>query len=112
VAHYLISFDDGAMDFPEEEWPAVGIAAHEVDAAAREAGVRVFSGGLTGGPAIIVGTDGSVTDGPDPETRARIGGFMVVDVPSREIALSWAAKVAAACRCAQEVRPFAVDGPE
>lgn len=28
----------------------------------------------------------------------------VVDVPSREKALKWAARTAAACRCAQEVR--------
>jgi hypothetical protein len=31
---------------------------------------------------------------------------MVVDVPSREAALEWAAKIAVACRCAQEVRVF------
>jgi hypothetical protein len=30
----------------------------------------------------------------------------VVDVPSREDALQWAAKIAVACRCAQEVREF------
>lgn len=48
-------------------------------------------------------TDGTVTDGPYPEA---IGGFCVVDVPSREEALEWAAKIAAACRCAQEVMAF------
>ena len=31
------------------------------------------------------------------------GGFTVVEVPSREVALEWAAKIAAACRCAQQV---------
>jgi hypothetical protein len=45
----------------------------------------------------------SATDGPYPETKEHIGGFAVVDVPSREEALKWAAKIAAACRCAQEV---------
>jgi hypothetical protein len=34
---------------------------------------------------------------------------MVVEVPSREEALEWAAKIAAACRCAQEVRAFGPD---
>ncbi len=48
-------------------------------------------------------TDGTVTDGPYPETKEVIGGFSLVDVPSREEALAWAAKIAAACRCAQEV---------
>jgi hypothetical protein len=50
-----------------------------------------------------VATDGTVTDGPYPEA---VGGFWVVDVPSREEALEWAAKTAVACRCAQEVREF------
>jgi hypothetical protein len=34
---------------------------------------------------------------------------MVVDVPSREEALQRAAKVAVACRCAQEVRAIGPD---
>ena len=57
-------------------------------------------------PASIVATDGTVTDGPYPEA---IGGLCVVDVPSREEALKWAAKTAVACRCAQEVREFMPD---
>jgi putative transposase len=35
--------------------------------------------------------------------------FAVVDVPSREEALKWAAKIAVACRCAQEVRELLPD---
>ena len=54
-------------------------------------------------------TDGMVTDGPYPETKELIGGFAVVNVPSREAALEWAAKIAVACRCAQEVREFRPD---
>ena len=34
MTRYLISFDDGAMTFPEEELPAVGEAAHAVVRAA------------------------------------------------------------------------------
>jgi hypothetical protein len=30
-------------------------------------------------------------------------------VPPRDAALEWAAKIAAACRCAQEVREFMFD---
>jgi hypothetical protein len=41
--------------------------------------------------------------------KAYIGGFAVVDVPSREEALQWAGKIAVACRCAQEVREFVPD---
>jgi len=35
--------------------------------------------------------------------------FAVVDVPSREEALEWAAKIAVACRWAQEVRELLPD---
>ena len=51
----------------------------------------------------MVAVDGMVTDGPYPESKEHIGGFTVVEVPSREVALEWAAKIAAACRCAQQV---------
>lgn len=57
----------------------------------------------------IVATDGTVTDGPFPETKAVLGGFVIVDVPSRDEALGWAARFATACRCAQEVREILFD---
>ena len=84
MTRYLISFDDGAMTFPEEELPDVAEAAHEVVREAQNAGVWVFGGGLESQKASIVATDGMVTDGPYPETKEVIGGFAVVDVPSRE----------------------------
>ena len=70
------------------------------------AGVWVFGGGLENQKASIVATDGTVTDGPYPEPAA---GLCIVNVPSREEALEWAAKTAVACRCAQEVREFMPD---
>jgi hypothetical protein len=51
--------------------------------------------------------DGTVTDGT--ENKAYIAGVTIIDVPSREEALQWAAKIAAACRCAQEVREIMTD---
>ncbi len=109
MTRYLISFDDGAMDIPAEDVPAVGEAAHAVVRAAQDAGVWIFGGGVESQPAIIVATDGMVTEGPYPETKAVIGGFVIVDVPSREDALEWAARFAGACRCAQEVREIMFD---
>ena len=107
MTRYLISFDAHAMDhIPAEEMPAVAKASIEVVDEARKAGVWVFGAGLEHGRASVVATDGAVTDGPYPEA---VGGFCVVDVPSREDALEWAAKVAAACRCAQEVRELMPD---
>ena len=61
--------------------------------------------------ASIVATNGVVTDGPFPETKEVIGGFAIVDVPSREEALEWAARIAAACRCAQEVPVMILPDP-
>ena len=108
MTRYLISFDDGAMTFPEEDLPDVAEAAHAVVQEAKDADVWVFDGGLYS-EVSVVATDGTVTDGPYPESKAYIGGFSVVDVPSREEALEWAAKIAVACRCAQEVREFVFD---
>jgi hypothetical protein len=112
MTQYLISFDDGAMGhIPDEDMLAVAAAAQAVDQEAKDAGVFVFTGGLDSQRASIVATDGMVTDGPYPETKEVIGGLMVIDVPTRDDALKWAAKIAAACRCPQEVRVF-LPGPE
>jgi len=111
MPRYLISFDDGAMDFiPEEELPAVSEAAHAVVRDLQDAGVWVFAGGVYPHDEVsvrVVGPDGTVTNGA--ESKAYIAGVTIIDVPSREEALQWAAKIAAACRCAQEVREFMTD---
>ena len=110
MTRYLISFDDGAMDhIPDEEIPDAGKAAHAVIQEAVNAGAWVLGGGLLRQRATVVGTDGLVTDGPFPETKEVIGGFAIVDVASRAEAEAWAAKIAFACRCAQEVREIMPD---
>ena len=107
MTQYLISFGAHAMDhIPGEDAPAVARAAHAMVQEAINAGVYVSAGGLENQPACIVATDGAVTDGPYPQA---IGGFTLVEVPSREEALGWAARIAVACRCAQEVREIGAD---
>ena len=107
MTRYLISFDAHAMDhIPDEDMPAVADASHAVVDEAMDAGVWVFGGGLEDQKASIVATDGTVAEGPYPQA---IGGLSVIDAPSREEALKWAAKIAVACRCAQEVREFMPD---
>jgi hypothetical protein len=107
MTQYLIIIDAHAMDYiPDEDMPAVADAAHAVVQEAINAGVYVSAGGLENQPASIVATGGTVTGGPYPEA---IGGYTLVDVPSREEALEWAAKIAVACRCAQEVREIGSD---
>lgn len=109
MTRYLISFDDGAMTFPEEDFAAVAEASHAVVREAKAAGVWIFGGGILNQRASIVATDGSVSEGPYPETRAVIGGFSIIEVPSRDEALMWAARIASSCRCAQEVREIMYD---
>ena len=75
-----------------------------------DAGVWVFGGGLAEDvEPVMVAADGTVTAGTYPQTSELDGGFAVLDVPSRGAALEWAAKLAAACRCPQEVREFMPD---
>lgn len=110
MPRYLISFDDGSMDhIPEQDWPTVGEEAHAVVHEAKRAGVWIWGGGVQRQKATIVATDGSISDGPFPETKPVIGGFSIFELPSREEALAWAAKIAKACRCAQEVREIMYD---
>lgn len=110
MTRYLISFDDGSMDhIPVEDMASVGEASRAVVREAKAAGVWIFGGGLLRQQASIVATDGTVSDGPVPETKAVIGGFSIIEVPTREEALAWAGKIAAACRCAQEVREIMYD---
>ena len=91
--------------------PDVAKAAREVLHEAKAAGVWVFGGGLEHQVPSVVATDGTVTDGPYPESKEHIGGFAIVDVSSREEAIVWAARIAAAGRCAQEVFEL-IDDPE
>ena len=103
MTKYMIAFDDGDMTFPDEDLPDVARAAQAVAREARDAGVWVFSAGLEHQDPSVVATDGTVTDGPYPESKEHLGGFAVVDVPTRQEAQAWAAKIAVACRCAQQV---------
>lgn len=110
MPRYLISFDDGAMDhIPDGDWPAVGEASHAVVREAKAAGVWIFGGGILRQQATYVATDGRATPGPAPETKAVVGGFSVIEVATHDEALAWAARIAASCRCTQEVREIMFD---
>jgi len=110
MTKYLISFPGEAMVFPEEDFEAVAEAAHAVIEEAKAAGVYVFSGGIDEDvdPVLVAG-DGAVTEGTHPGHEVPDGGYSVLELPSREAALEWAARIAVACRCSQEVRQFQYD---
>src|SRR5262245_66067518 len=110
MARYLISFDDGAMDhIAEEDMGKAGVESRAVVAELKQQGKWIWGCGILRQQASIVATDGSVSDGPFPETKAVVGGFSIIEVDTREEALAWAGRIAAACRCAQEVREIMYD---
>ena len=110
MAKYLISFPASAMDVPDEDMAAIGEASHAVIREAKDAGVYVFGGGINGDVApLMVAADGTVKNETYPQTRKFDGGFCVLELPTREAAVHWAAKIAKACRCSQELREFGYD---
>lgn len=110
MTKYLISFPAPAMDVPSEEMAAVGEAARSVIREAKQAGAYVFGGGINEEVApLMVASDGTVTNETYSQTKEFDGGFCVLELPSREAAIQWAAKIAQACRCSQELREFGYD---
>jgi hypothetical protein len=53
----------------------------------------------------VAGGKRQVQDGPFADTREHLGGFFVIDVPSLDTALEWAARAPAASAGHVEVRP-------
>jgi hypothetical protein len=110
MAKYLISFPSAAMVVPEGEFSQVGRDAHAVIDHAKAAGVYVFGGGIDESvPPVLVSADGTVAEGGYPWAPPLDGGFCVLEVPTPEEAVRWAARIAKACRCDQEMRVFQYD---
>nr|WP_202795979.1 transcription initiation protein [Opitutus terrae] len=98
------------MVVPDGEREAVGRDARAVIDEAKAAGVYVFAGGID--EAVLsarVAADGTVTEGGYPWAPPLNGGFTVLELPSRAAAVVWAARLAKACRCSQELRVFGFD---
>ena len=110
MAKYLISFPSAAMTIPDSELEAVGQDARMVIREAKAAGVYVFGGGIDETvPPVLVAANGAVVEGGYPWAPPLNGGFTVLELPSREAAIAWAARIAKACRCEQELRVFGYD---
>ncbi|MGH8188624.1 MAG: YciI family protein, partial [Steroidobacteraceae bacterium] len=50
-----------------------------------------------------------IQDGPYADTKELLGGFVVLELPSLDAALEWAARCPAASYGAVELRPLATD---
>ena len=115
MKQYLLSVHmvEGEAAPPPEEMQQAYKDVDVFNAELQANGNWVFAGGLY--PAdtatVVRVTDGEVitTDGPFAETKEQLGGFWVVTAPDLDAALALAAKGAAACRGAVEVRPFQDD---
>lgn len=106
MKRYLISFNYGDMVVPAEDMPAVGAAAHAVVHAAQAAGVLVFAGGLLAPEATALVAHDGTAGAARPSRQECMAGVTIVQVESREEAVAWAARIAQACRCPQELREF------
>lgn len=82
--------------------------------AASEAGVMPSGAGLeppeTGTAVRLKNGARDVQDGPIVDTKERLGGFFILDVPSLDDALGWAAKAPCATEGGVEVRPLMQQG--
>ena len=71
-------------------------------------GYWVFADGLEAAKSAVVvdgqGEQPMISDGPYPESKEHIGGFWIIDVPDRDVALQLAAKASKACRGKIELR--------
>jgi len=111
MTKYLISFPGSAMGhLTADEMQQVGVDSHAVIQEAKDAGVYVFGGGINEDvQSVLVARDGTHTHETYSQTKEFDGGFTVLELPTREAALEWAAKIAAACQCKQELRAFMYD---
>jgi hypothetical protein len=53
-----------------------------------------------------------VQDGPYADTKEQLGGFIILELPSLDAALDWAARCPAASAGAVEVRPLAPEAKQ
>ena len=110
----LIYADEAAWErFSNEEREAAYEQYGEFSQAARDAGVLV--GGEELGPTASATTvrvrEGRqlVTDGPYAEAKEALGGYFILDCPSLDDAVTWAARIPGASHGAVEVRQVYVD---
>ncbi|SDH99455.1 YciI family protein [Agrococcus jejuensis] len=110
MTFYLISFPSGEMQLDEGGLEQASIDSHQVIRDAKAAGVYVFGGGINEGvPPVRVAADGTVEEGTYAQTARLEGGYTILNLPDRAAAEEWAAKIAKACRCRQELREFWFD---
>jgi hypothetical protein len=94
--------DDPAAHASLEDWMAYGRALTEAGA---HLGDNALEGLETATTVRVRDGETLITDGPFAETKEMLGGYYLVDLPDRDAAVEWAAKVPNAPYGSIEVRP-------
>ena len=110
---FMIVFNQPAEEFAKrhdpEQAPAYMGAWQAYVGAMMQAGVVVNGHGLqapeTATMVRIRNGKRQVQDGPYADTKEHLGGYFIVEVPSQDDALEWAARSPAASSGSVEVRP-------
>jgi len=110
MSQYLLSVHQPDGGEPPADLEAIMREVDTVDSAMHEAGVWVFSGGLTDpSTASVLRPDGTAvarTDGPMAAGSTVLGGFTIIDVADSAAALAWGERLARATTLPIEVRAF------
>lgn len=96
----------------EDDWKEGMAAFHDYAASLEEAGVLLSAEVLqpTSTSTTLIPTEGriQVQDGPYADTKDRLGGTILIEVPDLDAALAWAEKCPSAQWGPIEIRPSAV----
>lgn len=98
----------GKRDDPQAAGPYWGAWMAYIGAM-QAAGVMLYGDGLMPpetATLVSVGADGrTIQDGPFPNTKEQLGGFVVIEVADLDAAIEWAARAPCAADTPVEVRP-------
>ena len=108
LMHYETEAELARRDSPTEA-PSYWAAWNDYIAALSQSGIVRGGNGLmpsrTATTVRVVNGQRRVQDGPFAETREHLGGYFIIDVPSLDVALEWAARSPSAAAGSTEVRP-------
>lgn len=106
---YMIVFKEPQSDFDRRHDDAYWGAWGAYVAALQQSGISKGGNGLqpphTATQVRVRDGQRQVQDGPYPDTKEHLGGYFVIDVPSLDQALEWAARAPCASTGSVEVRP-------
>ena len=98
------------MVLSPDDLQRASVDSHAVVEELKAAGAYVTASGINPEiPAVLVSAGGAVEPAHYADTDGFNGGITIIDVATRDEAVVWAGKIAAACRCPQELREFYYD---